>query len=358
MNNAQVEHERFLAAFNQNSEHFRSLNSLMWQVPLIAMTLTGGLWFGVSTTPTSKFIQVCLLGLAAFGNLSLLIALSRIRFIMARYLKWFESNYQSGFVKAEGDGRLRGDGLFTGKRTVQRVFQAVMAAAATISAILLIVTGVEMYLASRANIGAIGYYDRHATELADAYETVTFERAHPELVAPLAGKTALRILDVGAGTGRDAVWAAARGHIVSATEPSGKMLQLARSFHPSAKVSWLSDSLPALAKINDEQFELIILSAVWMHISPKDRADALHRLERLLSPSGVIYLTLRLGPPDEARELYNVSFEELQGLAGQVGLSATILSEGPDLLLRNGIRWKRVMLVREGEKAALFQETP
>jgi len=32
-----------LAAYNQNSENFRSLNQLMWQIPLIAMSLTGGL---------------------------------------------------------------------------------------------------------------------------------------------------------------------------------------------------------------------------------------------------------------------------------------------------------------------------
>ena len=27
----------------------RSLNQIMWQVPMIAMTLTGGLWYAVAT---------------------------------------------------------------------------------------------------------------------------------------------------------------------------------------------------------------------------------------------------------------------------------------------------------------------
>jgi len=36
------------AAYEQNYQHFRSLNQIMWQIPVLATTLTGGLWFGVT----------------------------------------------------------------------------------------------------------------------------------------------------------------------------------------------------------------------------------------------------------------------------------------------------------------------
>ena len=45
-------------AFEQNHETFRSLNHQMWQIPLISMTLTGGLWFGVSKVDGSPLFQL------------------------------------------------------------------------------------------------------------------------------------------------------------------------------------------------------------------------------------------------------------------------------------------------------------
>ena len=40
--------EREKTAFQENASHLRSLNQFLWQVPTIAITLTGGLWFGVT----------------------------------------------------------------------------------------------------------------------------------------------------------------------------------------------------------------------------------------------------------------------------------------------------------------------
>ena len=42
-----------IQAYEQNYEQFRSLNQIMWQIPVLAMTLTGGLWFGVSSIQDS-----------------------------------------------------------------------------------------------------------------------------------------------------------------------------------------------------------------------------------------------------------------------------------------------------------------
>jgi hypothetical protein len=41
--------EREKLCYEQNCEQMRSLNQIMWQVPIIAMTLTGGLWRAVAT---------------------------------------------------------------------------------------------------------------------------------------------------------------------------------------------------------------------------------------------------------------------------------------------------------------------
>src|SRR5690606_22087870 len=106
--------------------------------------------------------------------------------------------------------------------------------------------------------------------------------------------------DVGAGTGRDAAWMAAAGHRVVAVEPSQAMLRLARSLHTEASIDWRRDALPNLDGVVGGQFDAILLSAVWMHLHPRDRAAALTRLRELLGPDGLIYLTLREGPADSS----------------------------------------------------------
>jgi len=333
--------DRFIAAYNQNAEHFRSLNSLMWQIPLIAMTLTGGLWFGVSKVETNKLFQLCLLFLAAAGNIGLLVALTRLRYVMGRYLAWSEEMFPAGHVSAQGDGKWHNGGY-----VVQGSFRALLILAAGISLLLLMVTGASM-LSKSPRTSSVVYYDRHATELADAYESITFESAHPELVTLLSSAPTLRILDIGAGTGRDASWIAERGNLVTAIEPSANMRSLAKRLHPHAQVEWVNDSLPLLARLGGEQYDLIILSAVWMHVHPRDRGASLKRITTLLAPGGSIYLTLRLGPDDEARSIHAVSFREIETLAGRNGLKARSLGDSPDLLSRTAIRWQRVMLTRE-----------
>jgi hypothetical protein len=48
------EFERQKLCYEQNCEQMRSLNQIMWQVPIIAMTLTGGLWYGVATLSAAQ----------------------------------------------------------------------------------------------------------------------------------------------------------------------------------------------------------------------------------------------------------------------------------------------------------------
>lgn len=58
---------------------------------------------------------------------------------------------------------------------------------------------------------AIGWYDANAETLSEPYETVPPERIHHWLRSLLPRKPAT-ILDVGAGSGRDAAWLAAEGY--------------------------------------------------------------------------------------------------------------------------------------------------
>ena len=79
---------------------------------------------------------------------------------------------------------------------------------------------------------SVGWYDARASDLAAAYEAVDPDRLHAWLADLLPAEPGL-VLDVGAGSGRDAAWFARRGHSVVAVEPSAAMRAEARARIPT-----------------------------------------------------------------------------------------------------------------------------
>lgn len=194
-------------------------------------------------------------------------------------------------------------------------------------------------------MASIPLYEQHAARLVGQYESLSFQNVHAGLLdlLPEPGAT---VLDVGAGSGRDAAWFAANGYDVVAVEPSEAMLAHARKLHPSNRIHWLSDSLPDLARVRrlGLTFDIILLSAVWMHIPPIERQRALRKLATLLAPNGRIAISLRLGVPDPERAMYEVSLQELSTLAQQFGLRLIRVTDSQDRLGRSEVSWTNVVL--------------
>lgn len=80
--------EREKICYEQNFEQARSLNNQMNQVPVLAMTLTGGLWFAAGVTQNLyPEIRFGLLLFAGFCNLALILSALRIRDVFHSYLE-------------------------------------------------------------------------------------------------------------------------------------------------------------------------------------------------------------------------------------------------------------------------------
>ena len=75
--------EKDKVCYEQHSESFRNLNSQMWQVPIIAMTLTGGLWFGIFSGDIATIPAIWLLIFCGLCDLLFIVVLYRVRFIMS-----------------------------------------------------------------------------------------------------------------------------------------------------------------------------------------------------------------------------------------------------------------------------------
>src|SRR5262245_21235194 len=117
----------------------------------------------------------------------------------------------------------------------------------------------------------IGWYEARARELAAFYEGLPLPKVHDWLLDLLPAAPGL-VLDIGAGSGRDASWLADEAHEVVAVEPSAAMRSEAGRLHPTPKIRWIDDQLPALAVTSrlGLAFDMILLSAVWMHVAPAD----------------------------------------------------------------------------------------
>jgi hypothetical protein len=84
--------ERDKICYVQNCEHMRSLVQIMWQVPMLAMTLTGGLWYAVATMKgMDPNARSALLVFSAIANGGLILMINRVRNVIAAYLKRIKS---------------------------------------------------------------------------------------------------------------------------------------------------------------------------------------------------------------------------------------------------------------------------
>ena len=142
------------------------------------------------------------------------------------------------------------------------------------------------------------YHDR-ADDFFRQYQSVAAEKVHASWLAVLDAMPVGHALDVGAGSGRDARYLAERGWSVVAVEPADALRERAMQL-PVAGVTWLADSLPELGAVYRLQikFDLIVLSAVWMHIAPSARARALRKLAGLLKPGGKLLFSEHGLAPD------------------------------------------------------------
>lgn len=191
------------------------------------------------------------------------------------------------------------------------------------------------------------YYSDQAGRLSRQYEQVSFERIHAEWSGLIpAGR--LNVLDVGAGSGRDAAWFAARGDDVVAVEPAESLRNLARELHPAASIHWLDDTLPDLPRVGDlgRTYDLVLLSAVWMHLSPEQRLPAFARLVEVLATGGIMVISLRHGPDLAERLMYPTSAEELRALGQKHQLTMRGVFTSADELGRSEISWTTVVFER------------
>jgi SAM-dependent methyltransferase len=203
--------------------------------------------------------------------------------------------------------------------------------------------------------GTEGYADE-AEDLFKRYEKIPAADAH-RAVLHLVPAEPSNILDIGSGTGRDAAWFASMGHRVVAVEPTDALRLPAMALHPSPQIEWLNDSLPELALVQrrGESFDLVMLTAVWMHLDAPQRQRAMPNLAALVREGGTVIMKIRHGPVPAGRRMFEITPEETIELARMQGLHPILNLRTPSSQQQNraaGVTWTNLAFVKGKVPAA------
>ena len=216
------------------------------------------------------------------------------------------------------------------------------------------------------------FYNENANKLAQQYLSKSFDEVHQswsQLLPSVIKNAHARILDIGAGSGRDAkhiAQLAAQTHgtknkvQIVAVEPANLLAELGARQTTGLNVKWLTDSLPALNVITKQEvsFDLILLSAVWMHIPVSDRARSIRKLANLLKSGGKLVISLRHGQTIEdrnERKMHTVCADELKQLASDVGLFTKLETQKEsDKLGRDHVSWQTLVLQMPDDGTGAF----
>ncbi|HEY2606388.1 class I SAM-dependent methyltransferase [Paraburkholderia sp. RL18-103-BIB-C] len=193
--------------------------------------------------------------------------------------------------------------------------------------------------------GTEGYAEQ-AQALVEQWQSISFADQHRS-VLHLIPDASSRILDIGSGLGTDAAAFAAMGHTVVAVEPVDALRTAGIDLHSSPRIEWIDDSLPDLAILlsRRETFDVVMLTAVWMHLDEQQRRRAMPNVSSLVCEGGVLIMSLRHGPVPYGRRMFDVTPEETIQLAASEGLQVVqrLHTESVQQSNRNmGVSWTRL----------------
>jgi Methyltransferase domain len=144
------------------------------------------------------------------------------------------------------------------------------------------------------------------------------------------------------------------GHRVVAVEPTDAMRLPAMALHPSPRIEWLNDSLPELALVQTrgESFDLVMLTAVWMHLDARQRQGAMPNLAALVRDGGLVIMKIRHGPVPAGRRMFEITPEETIELARRQSLHPVLNLRSESTQEANriaGVSWTNLAFVKAKE---------
>lgn len=152
------------------------------------------------------------------------------------------------------------------------------------------------------------------------------------------------LLDIGSGSGRDAAYYAQQGYTVTAVEPTEQLRALAQEKYGHLNIRWIDDLLPELSVLRSQKqlFDHIHMNAVIFHLPLENTKDVLRSVRDLLTENGTFYVSLRKGPADPERRMFDVTKEHILTQAEGLFTLMDAVYDVPDYK-RDNICWDRFL---------------
>lgn len=140
------------------------------------------------------------------------------------------------------------------------------------------------------NKPAIDYFNDRAGELAAQYNALDREKVHADLLEKLPAGEALRVLDIGAGSGADAAMFAKRGHHVVAAEPAEALRAESEKAFKDKRIEWIDEALPEFGKVvaAAAPYDVVTSVGVLQYLDQEDRLTSLKKMFSLVAKGGFV----------------------------------------------------------------------
>jgi len=187
----------------------------------------------------------------------------------------------------------------------------------------------------------IDYYDQNSESLGQRYELSSFEEIHKSILHFLSPPPK-RILDIGAGSGRDAAWFSNYGYQVTAIDPSIKLIEFAKHAHRE-KIDWKIDRLPKLHTVRKNIFDIVFVNAVFMHLNKKEIEQSLQIIHNLLSNEGLLIVSIKSEKLKDTFLFFDVDITHFTNCCLSLGLKILFQTSESDVYGRQNVTWHRLV---------------
>lgn len=190
----------------------------------------------------------------------------------------------------------------------------------------------------------LNYYAENSKDIAERYDSVEF---HMKKILGQVFFSGMRVLDVGAGSGRDVNSLLDMGCDAYGIEPCDELREIAIQNRPQLEGKICAGQLPQLGQPFSGGFDGILCSAVLMHLAKAEMLDAAISMRGALNENGKLLISVpvdRQGLDDEYRDAKGRLFtplspDYLQLLYERVGFTLLEKWVTNDGLGREGYSW-------------------
>ncbi|NPV04487.1 MAG: class I SAM-dependent methyltransferase [Syntrophaceae bacterium] len=138
------------------------------------------------------------------------------------------------------------------------------------------------------------YYSQNAAKVAERYNNV--DSGLPAYFRRTL-QIGARILDIGAGSGRDMYYLLKSGFDVYGVEPCYELRALALATYPDLEGRLETGSLPDIGRPYGGNYDAIVCSAVLMHVQKAEIFSSAYAIRENLKDKGRLLISLPSGVP-------------------------------------------------------------